>query len=610
MTEQLHQGAFDPEWMKSATERQRQAIVFDKGQLLVAAGPGSGKTRVITGRVRYLIEEKKIPPEQILTITFTRSAAAEMKHRAAAMCRAAQRAVFGTFHSVFYQILVSSGYYRGFRFLSPYEQKQILLKAEKLIPEEKQLYKDAERTLSAISRAKNTGELPPQTEEIYRAYLKECRLEKRLDFDDILLLCEDLLKRRREIRCFWQKRFSYIQIDEFQDINAVQFRIIKILAGEHKNLFVVGDDDQAIYSFRGASPAFMRTFQKDYPGAGRIDLDLNFRSDPRIVSLSGACIAHNTDRLEKHIRCAGQQEEPLEEAVVFRHFSSRTKETEAVKNELSKLPGMWSENHRVTAAVLCRTNAAMEQYAAAMAASGIPFFIREKRKMLYQEEVCRDYRAFLRFLYRGSKRADLFCFLDKIRGELPRSIFEEETVELERSMRCYPAFAKELEQLKERLSLARGLDHFGSFHFFYDTLGYRQCMKIRYGTQQEKLSENEKAAGEIAGMPGCDSAVSYLEVCTAYEKSFEETADAKEELPENKVILMTYHGAKGLEFDRVYLPGIVEGEVPKGRMPDTKELMEERRMFYVAMTRAKKLLYISSFGDHPSVFLEEMTQDI
>ena len=144
MTEQLHQGAFDPEWMKSATERQRQAIVFDKGQLLVAAGPGSGKTRVITGRVRYLIEEKKIPPEQILTITFTRSAAAEMKHRAAAMCRAAQRAVFGTFHSVFYQILVSSGYYRGFRFLSPYEQKQILLKAEKLIPEEKQLYKDAE----------------------------------------------------------------------------------------------------------------------------------------------------------------------------------------------------------------------------------------------------------------------------------------------------------------------------------------------------------------------------------------------------------------------------------------------------------------------------------
>ncbi len=602
MPEQLNQGAFYPEWMESATPEQRMAMTFDTGQMLVAAGPGSGKTRVITGRIRYLIEEKGISPQQILTITFTRSAAAEMKRRAAGQCPQAAFAVFGTFHSVFYHIMVSSGYYRGYSFLTPHEQKQILKAVMKLIPNENNIQTtDAEQILSAVSYAKNTGKLPKETEPVYRAYLKECRLRKKLDFDDILLCCEELLRKNSEIRQFWQKRFSYIQIDEFQDINAVQLRVIDLLARQNKNLLVVGDDDQSIYSFRGSSPRFMQQFQSICPDAERIDLTLNFRSRPGITEAAVKCIGHNQDRLEKRITSPQKDDS---QAVFFGCYADATKEMQAISSELKDLV----ENHKEeggSIAVLCRTNAAMERFAAVFAQRGIPFYIREKRKRLFGGEICRDYPAFLRFLYRGQNRADLFCFLNKLFCEIPRSIFEEEVVDLTRIKPKDASYEKTLKRMASCFELAADLDGYGSFMFFYETMGYHRYLRRSY-SQERLRQENEEAAMSVLKLCGSGRAEELLDLFEAYEKSFDEMPAPGDELPDDKVILMTYHGSKGLEFDRVYLPGLVEGEVPKGRMLSREETEEERRMLYVAMTRAKKLLKISSFGEHQSQFWEEI----
>ena len=299
---------------------QQRAIMYQNGQMLVLAGPGSGKTKVITLRVRYLIEEFGIPPEQILTITFTRAAAAEMKLRAVRECSRAKRAVFGTFHSVFYQIIRSSGYFQGFTFLSPFEQKEILTQAVrnictkegavsgKVFSKDGDMRFDVWQMLSDIAYYKNTDRLRESAGEdflpVFDEYMSLCREQKKLDFDDVLSGAADVLENRDEILSFWQKRFSYIQIDEFQDINPVQYRVVRLLSGKSGNLFVVGDDDQAIYSFRGSSPSFMKLFLDDHPKAQKVMLETNYRSVPAIIAVSEKCIKNNEDRFDKRMKPA------------------------------------------------------------------------------------------------------------------------------------------------------------------------------------------------------------------------------------------------------------------------------------------------------------------
>ncbi|MBR4758882.1 MAG: ATP-dependent helicase [Lachnospiraceae bacterium] len=618
---------------------QQQAIGFRDGQMLVLAGPGSGKTFVITSRLRYLILEQGIPPESILTITFTRSAAAEMKQRAFMICPQAGRAIFGTFHSVFYQIIRTSGYFQGFTFLSPYEQKKMIQSI--LTGNSEGAWQEC---LSDISFYKNTGKTKegadPSFDRIFHAYQEKCRMEKKLDFDDILVCCRQVLSDRPEILDFWQKRFCYVQIDEFQDINPVQYEIITLLCAKHENLFVVGDDDQAIYSFRGADPSFMRKFETDYPKAQRVCLSVNYRCGADIVKLAGKCISHNAQRFPKEIvaaetamisREAGEHDETtckvmirkLQQTQILR-FGSLREEVSDIVRIAEKLRGAYPHE---TVALLVRTNAQMEQFAARFLTDGEAFFIREKRQQEFADPLSLSFRSFLKYLLHGNRRKDLFAAVSLRRFGLSREWFETEKVDPASVLeRCAPEKLEKCRTFFTKLEMAKAMDYYGAltmflqgFHVMEDKLdevrfGKGKSMTTR--TESSMQSDQEEIAEAVdklwmmedAGVKTQQQALAFFE---AYERTFLEQPQTHAPIPKDKIVLQTYHGAKGLEYDHVFLPQINPGIVPRGRMLTEDQMEEERRMFYVAMTRAKKTLVISYVqredkGNERSVFIEEL----
>ena len=371
---------------------QQEAICFGEGTMLVLAGPGSGKTAVITQRIRYLVEERHIKPSDILTITFTKAAALEMKQRACQICRGAENAVFGTFHSVFFQIIRSSSKFQNYSIMTEQQKLQILrplLKGKKL--DCVQMSSFCEQFLSDLSFYKNTGREREekagqkqavqkqagqnqaeqmQLHELRQAYEQCCRKRWLLDFDDILIYCYRLLTEDSGLRDRWENRFRYILIDEFQDINDVQYQIIKLLSANYENLFVVGDDDQAIYSFRGADPSYMHRFLEDYPKSRQVNLNINYRCGDRILALASRSIAHNKYRFEKEIKAGNSGEN----RVIATCFQNRAKELSFLTEEI-----MTHLNEGLTA-ILVRTNRMAEQVSEACFRRLIPYQMREKKQ--------------------------------------------------------------------------------------------------------------------------------------------------------------------------------------------------------------------------------------
>ena len=308
--------------MSQLSDVQRQAVTHRDGPMLVLAGPGSGKTMVLTWRVRYLTEFYHINPGEILVITFTKAAAREMKERYLRLTGSQNTAVsFGTFHAVFFQILKLAYGYRADNILREEEKYRFLKDAvfrQKLEPDD-----EAELISSIaaeISRVKNERiDLQSYKAEscdtksfctIFNEYDNRLRRSNKIDFDDMLVYCYELLKERKDILSAWQRKFRYILVDEFQDINQIQYDVVRLLAAPENNLFIVGDDDQSIYRFRGAKPQIMLHFEEDYPGAARVLLDTNYRSTGAIVSGAGRVIAHNKDRFPKDIRAAKEKDLP------------------------------------------------------------------------------------------------------------------------------------------------------------------------------------------------------------------------------------------------------------------------------------------------------------
>ena len=367
---------------------QAEAIAHRDGPMLVLAGPGSGKTYTITQRIRCLIEEGGVQPDSILVITFTRAAAEEMKGRFFRLTEGKFYPVnFGTFHAIYYHILKSAYHYQSGNILSEHEKRELLktvLFRQKGLPsmEEDQL----ELLLNQISRYKNDGcpgVLPDGPQEmpqagalskeqffaVYSAYSREAKERRKLDFDDMVLECRNLFLQYPSILAAWQKKFRYILVDEFQDINAMQYEVLRMLALPENNLFVVGDDDQSIYAFRGARPEFMLGFQKDYPQARRVELSINYRSTPEILSCAGKLISVNKNRFEKKSRAASGHGE----AVRFLGFPDREAQNEKIAGELLE-----AGEERGKTAVIFRTNRDAAELAELLTKKGIPFWMKEK----------------------------------------------------------------------------------------------------------------------------------------------------------------------------------------------------------------------------------------
>ena len=597
---------------------QQEAICFGAGTMLVLAGPGSGKTAVITQRIRYLVEERHITPSDILTITFTKAAALEMKRRACQICRGAENAVFGTFHSVFFQIIRSSSKFQNYSIMTEQQKLQILrplLKGKKL--DCVQISSFCEQFLSDLSFYKNTGREREekagqnqaeqmQLHELRQAYEQCCRKRWLLDFDDILIYCYRLLTEDSGLRDRWENRFRYILIDEFQDINDVQYQIIKLLSANYENLFVVGDDDQAIYSFRGADPSYMHRFLEDYPNSRQVKLNINYRCGDRILALAARSIAHNKYRFEKEIKAGNSGEN----RVIATCFQNRAEELSFLTEEI-----MTHRNEGLTA-ILVRTNRMAEQVSEACFRRQIPYQMREKKQDFYAQKCVVEVLSVIRFVAEGRNRSDFMAFMNKPVRYINREMLQKETVDLWALLEEYredPEQYRIIQKLQQDLAMVEMLDPFGAISYIRKVMQYDCCLSPGETGEKEKeiLDELLERCREF------HSHTAFLAHIAAYRSKLEQESNRKQ--PEadqgsakrNPVQIMTYHGSKGLEFDTVFLPFLNSGDVPHGRNLSTMELEEERRLFYVAVTRAKKSLYLSSEGmvqgeNRQSVFWAEL----
>lgn len=634
-------------------ESQRRAVTWGGGPLLLLAGPGSGKTFTVTRRIQYLLEQG-IPPDQILVITFTKDAAVEMQCRFRQTSEQSFPVQFGTFHSVFYHILLESNGFRRLNLLSDSRKKNLMMSVLKRCQGSGELAEDAVRILSAISLYKNTAnreraaaavpsEWREHFEEIVASYTKAVREAGAVDFDDMLFECRRMLEEDTQARRSWQGRFRHILIDEFQDCNPVQYDVIRLLSAEPYHIFAVGDDDQSIYGFRGAEPDILRQFTEDYQ-AKRLLLDVNYRSTEEIVRASLAVIEENKNRFPKALRAAaGSGEEAEKEAgtgreagrkgeagsatytgVQLRSFQDRA----AQEGWLLQQAGSWRECHGkdgARCAVLFRTNFQMQKAAAALYGAGIPFYKREAVKNVYEHFVARDVMAYL-LAASGDWRRE---YLLRIVNRPVRYISREAVGEGRSIPDMQEYYRRQLRgggqdyrwEVLERLScLQRQLD---SLKCMTPALGVRYILKaVDYDSylreaakgNPEKLAEWRALAEWLKeDAARYQNVRAWAEAQEAYGEELEIGPASCRNAGESEPLwLMTAHGAKGLEFDRVIIPDCNERIFPYGELLSQNGIEEERRIFYVAMTRAKRsleLLYLT--GDRmrprlPSRFLNPL----
>lgn len=606
---------------------QSLAIHHGAGPMLVLAGPGSGKTHVITHRIRYLISECNIPPNEILVITFTKAAALEMQARANLLIKQSAYVQFGTFHSVFYQILKKSRTHCKFTLVSDRERIQFIKEVlESTAAGEENPEAQADRYIKEISRRKNmlpgkesmeAGSLKPGRESmeagslkpgrksmetgglksvgksmeagspklgeesfetVLQAYDEWLKEAQKLDFDDMLRLCYFYLRDNPAERKKWQKRFSFILIDEFQDINPLQYETIKLLSG-NGNLFAVGDDDQAIYGFRGADPLMMKQFQQEF-GAEVVRLSVNYRCSGRITEAAGRFIENNGNRFPKEIT---PFKEPGEE-ICIRELSNRQEELAFLRESIKNYQ---KEHPEKTQAVLARTNGMLEGY----------MQLSEALSGTGKNPLWEDVAAYLTFINCGRKRGDFLKIMNKPMRYIGRNVLTEPVVDFKRIVKRLsdkPWIQRRVRELEKQVDFAAKLDLRGQLYYIWKALGYGQYVEEQGGGYSGRIKENAAwFAKLLSAAEGCDD---FLELQAVMKES------QPEKQTNEMVHMLTYHGAKGLEFDRVYLPDLNYGRVPHGRMLTKEELEEERRMFYVAMTRAKEslvLLHIKSQTGSP-----------
>ena len=565
-------------------KEQQQAIQFGTGPLLVLAGPGSGKTYVITHRIIHLISECQISPNNILVITFTKAAALEMQNRATKAYKPCSYVQFGTFHSVFYHILKLSNPNRTFQLATDQERISIIkeiIQKEDFVEKNADLMQETENCIKEISIYKNrTGILSEKYQNVYRLYEEWLADNQKLDFDDMIKLCYQQLKQDVRLREYWQNRFSHILIDEFQDINQMQYETIRLLS-KNQNIFAVGDDDQAIYSFRGSNPELMKKFVQDYQ-AKTICLSCNYRSHKDIVEASMHLIFQNKNRFDKRIVAINQEENSIR----LLQKPSKKEMLSAIRNEIQHYKKQYPEK---TQAVLTRTNHLAYAY----------------QNMASEECEDRilalDMLAYLQFINCGQKRSDFLKIMNKPVRYIPFGVLAEPVVSfplLKKRLIDKPWITQRLAELEMQTEYVRKLDLPGQARYIYKAMGYETYYKENVQRDDYRKIEDNAFAIFVGKLKNCNS---LEELKRDYE------TDKKSVQMTENFFVMTYHASKGLEFDRVYLPDLEYGKVPHGRMLTEKDLEEERRMFYVACTRAKESLWLlrdtSQIG---SPFLQEL----
>ena len=635
------------DYIKGLNERQKEAVLHTEGPLLIMAGAGSGKTRVVTHKIAYLIAEKGISPYEIMAITFTNKAATEMKERVAKLIDVDVDTMWmGTFHSICVRMLRRDierlGYDKNFTIYDRDDQKTLVKECRKELNLDKEIYKE-NSLLAIISEQKNFLVKPDDyinlnygsfyernAGEVYALYEKKLKFYNALDFDDLLIKGVELLKNNPAILRQYQSRFRYIFVDEYQDTNKIQYLFVKLLSAGHNNICVVGDSDQAIYSWRHADISNILDFEKDFPGARVILLEQNYRSTDAILNAANEVIANNTNRKDKNLWTDKKNGLPVT------HIELEYSEEEAqyVATRIQQLVYRGTSLNEI--AILYRTNVQSRPFEEVFMAEEISYKVVGGIKFYERKEV-KDLIAYLRFLQNPSDNIALKRIINTPKRGIGNTTIEKlELYANEREESLYEAVL-ECSSVAGLTSRAIGLlkpfaESMAVLMAKRELLGIKDFIEeVMESTGYILELEKERT---IEAKTRIDNLRDFLSVALLFERK-NPASDLEEFLatiallsdvdktPEetNAVSLMTVHSAKGLEFPVVFLVGMEEGLFPLSRsMESEEEHEEERRLCYVAVTRAAEQLFITSarkrtlYGNTnytlPSSFLNEMGDTI
>lgn len=620
---------------------QLEAIRHFNGPCITLAGPGSGKTTVLTYRILNLIEKCGVAPEHILVITFTRAAATEMKERFLKLSDNRYSGVcFQTFHSFFFMILRKAYGYRADNIITQQEQtrffKNILNEYELEITDTMELIRHATAWISNVKRSGKSPDTQPVAAagicpqeilcEIYHKYQQYLTAKRLIDFEDMTVYCYDLFSQRKDILWQWQEQYQYILVDEFQDIDAQQFQTLQLLADRYRNLFIVGDDDQSIYGFRGACPDYMQEFKKIYPEAVQINLCVNYRCRAPIVAAAKSVIAHNKNRYEKDIVAAQTGYGMQTACVVVKEFESTEKQNQFLAEQILKhsKQGKFSD-----IAVLVRTNTGAQDFLQTFLQYKIPFTIKEHFLNPFEHWIAQDILAYIHLAMGSRERKYFFRIINRPVRYLSREAFADTEVDFERAKAFYAeksALKDRVEQLEDDILILSKFSPFAAVNYIRKAIGYEDYIRQYADEKKQDKASLYEILDEISqSTKTCRTFPEWFEYIKAYTEQLQNkkpdnaggdrgsrntaneggiragansTGTANKGMADSdgnsmdSVTVSTMHASKGLEYKKVFLVGLNEGNVPYHKAVLEKELEEERRMFYVAMTRAKEELHL------------------
>lgn len=583
---------------QNLNEAQKKAVMHSDGPMMVLAGPGSGKTTVITMRIEHLIKQEKTDPSHILVITFTKAAANEMKERF--LCRMPEegkRVTFGTFHAVFFMILKHAYHLDASSIIR--EEERIQFMRETICSMRLEYEDEAEFVrdiFSEISFVKNgrialSNYYPIHCGKdvfvhILQSYEKFLRRRRKIDFDDMLVYTYELFSERKDILSAWQKKYRYILIDEFQDVNQIQYDIVRMLAEPGQNLFVVGDDDQSIYRFRGAKPEIMLHLPRDYETVEIVNLSYNYRCPKNVVQMADNIIRHNKERFPKEILAAKEACGIITTEV----FETQRDVNQRVIDKIRMGKTPLSQT-----AVLFRTNTQARILMEQLMEYNIPFTAKDRTPNLYEHWIAKDLYAYIRIAEGSRRRRDFLMIMNRPKRYLSRESLGEETVVFSKWQAFYslqPWMEERIETLWKDISAISKMRPFAAINYIRKAVGYDGFLEEYAGGRQidkEELMDVMDALQE-SSKPYA-SFESWREHIRQYTEKLKE-AYKQEKVPEEAVTLATFHSAKGLEFDTVHIIDINEGIIPYKKAVLPADMEEERRMFYVGITRTRKELHL------------------
>ncbi len=584
---------------------QAEAVTHTEGPCLVLAGPGSGKTAVITKRTEYLIKQHGVPPSRILVVTFTKAAAGEMRRRFEQLTVKKYPGVsFGTFHAVFFTILKHAYHYSAENIAREevkYQFMREIIARNRIECEDESEFCGS--LLSEISAIKNSSVSIENYYPIhcgkdifvtvYHEYARYMRQNRLIDFDDILVYTKELLEQRKDLLAAWQNKYTYIMVDEFQDINQLQYETVRLLAGDSANLFVVGDDDQSIYRFRGSKPELMLNFPKDYPSARQISLSVNYRCPKEVVELAGKLIAHNKNRFKKVIKSAQTEQR---QAFQCRQFDNVQEENKAIIDLIRAQADSGGSYSQI--AVLYRTNTQPGALIAKLIEYNLPFRTKERIPNIYDHWIAKDIMAYFRLALGSRARGDFLRIMNRPKRYISReSLNMQPVISFDVWQDFYeeqPWIAQRIEQLGYDLQVLSRITPFAAVNYLRKGIGYEEYLTEYAKERQIPSADLFETLDELA-----ESTKEYrrldewLQFVSDYTEKLKQKREYNRTQQEtDSVSIMTLHASKGLEYDTIIMPDVNEGLIPYKKAVLEAEIEEERRMMYVGMTRARQSLHI------------------